>query len=60
MKKWDTTPTMEKKKYTYIPFLISDITTWLSESSCRLKDKRVLDENHPKRRQATIANTNPI
>lgn len=57
MKKWDTTPTMEN--YEYIPLLMDDITI-LSESSCRLEDKKVLDENHPKQQQPIITNTEPI
>ena len=48
-----------EKEYTYIPVLMDDIVSLLTTSSCRLKDKRVLDENHPKQQQSTIANVNP-
>ena len=53
-KKWDTTPTLKKKKYEYIPGLMDDIVSLRSNTSTRLKDRTVLEESHPKRQQATI------
>lgn len=58
-KKWDTTPTLTKKKYEYIPMLIDSVVSQRSNTSSRLKDKVVLHEDHPKRRQSTIANSEP-
>ena len=58
-KKWDTTPTLKKKKYEYIPGLMDDIVSLWSNTSTRLKDRTVLEESHPKRQQATIGNIEP-
>jgi len=59
-KKWDITPTLKKKTYEYIPDLMKDIMTLRVTTSSKLKDKVVLDEHHPKRRQSTIGNTQPL
>lgn len=58
-KKWDTTPTLKKKKYEYIPGLMDDILSQRSNTSSRLKDRVVLEESHPKHQQATIGNVEP-
>jgi len=51
---------MTEKKYEYIPRLMSRILSRRANTSYHLKDKIVLEERHPKRQQATIANTEPL
>ena len=58
-KKLDTTPILTKKKYEYLPQLVDCILSQRSSSSNRLKDKVILEEEHPKHCQATITNTEP-
>ena len=42
-KKWDTTPTLKKKTYEYIPGLLKDIMTLRVTTSGKLKDKVMLN-----------------
>ena len=60
MKKWDATQARTKKLYEYIPVLMEDVLKQRSNTSNRLKDRVILEENHPKRQQSTIGNTEPL
>ena len=46
--------------YEYIPVLMEDFLKQRSNTSNRLKDKVILEENHPKWQQSTIGNTEPL
>ena len=58
-KKWDVTPVMENKKYEYIPELMESVHLMHQQTTSTLHSKNVLAEDHPLRRQATIAHTAP-
>lgn len=58
-KKWDVTPVMENKKYEYIPELMESVCLMCHQTTFTLRSKNVLAEDHPSRRQATIAHTAP-
>jgi len=58
-KKWDVTPVLESKKYEYIPELIECVHLMRIQSAVALRHKEILAENHPARRQVTIAHTAP-
>ena len=58
-KKWDITPVLESKKYDYIPELMNNIRLLRSLTTLPLHRKRVLEEDHPARKQSTIAHIAP-
>ena len=58
-KKWDSTPTLIRKKYEYIPRIMSEICKARADSDSSLKRKVVLAENHPGRIQKSIGHCNP-
>ena len=58
-KQWDVTPVMENKKYEYIPELMESVRLMRRQTTFTLCTKNVVAENHPSRRQATIAHTAP-
>ena len=58
-KKWDVTPVMANKKYNYIPELMESVRLMRHRTTFTLRSKNVLAEDHPSRRQTTIAHTAP-
>ena len=58
-KKWDITPVMETKNYGYIPELMEGVRLIRRQTTITLRSKTVLVEDHPSRRQATIAHIAP-
>jgi len=58
-KKWDVTPVLEDKKFEYIPDLMCAIRLLRMHTIVPLCHKRVLEEDHPARKQATIAHVLP-
>ena len=58
-KKWDITPVMETKSYGYIPELMEGVRLIRRQTTITLRSKTVLAEDHPSRRQATIAHIAP-
>ena len=58
-KKWDVTPLMNNKKYTYIPELLKEIEGIRTATFSYTKRKRLLPSNHPAEITRTIGNTVP-
>ena len=58
-KKWDAAPTLIRKKYEYIPQIISEICKARTDFTSALKRKVVLPEKHPGHIQKTIGHCNP-
>ena len=58
-KKWDATPLMRDKKYTYIPELLKDIEGLRCAPYSGVKRKLLIPSNHPARIRASIGNTAP-
>ena len=58
-KKWDVTPVLEEKKYEYISELMEGVRAMRIQSTVSLHYKGVLLENHPAKKQSTIAHSVP-
>ena len=58
-RKWDVTPTLEQKKYNYIPRLIKEIKSQRQNSDHVLKQKLPTPGSHPNNIQHTIGEILP-
>lgn len=58
-KKWDATPSLEKKKYQYIPDLILEIERQYTLSNNNLKKGQPSPYDHPANIAKTIGNSQP-
>jgi len=58
-KKWDITPTLEQKKFDYIPDIIQEVEREREQNNGKIK-KNVLRSDHPALIQPTIGHTVPL
>ena len=58
-KKWDASPSKQKKQYKYISELLDKIERKRTDTTFNVKTKSVLASDHPARIQRTIGHSEP-
>jgi len=58
-KKWDASPTLEKKQFSYVPNIVKEIESQWCDTTCTMKTTVRSPHDTPATIQSTIGNSQP-